>query len=198
MVPQLLTGFVVAPLATVLGWFLNNWTQRARQLPIIDADLYLHPRGAPAMPVSVTNRGETALNVRRVEILRPKGARIAWDTQGLFGMTPPFPNEAGAAVLDLHDHCVFAGSRDTLPFFFVPPQGWREGKVELRLEIGFREPRRVKIKKYHLVRTLTGALREESASAGAPKTRSLAHLVEHAVTLAIDARVAVGDPATAK
>lgn len=133
MAPQLLAGFVVAPFATVLGWFLNNWSQKARQRPIVDADLYLHPRGAPAMPVSVTNRGETALNVRSVEILRPKSARIAWDPQGLFGMTPPFPNKAGAAVLDLHDHPFFAESRETLPLFFVPPEGWREGKVELRL-----------------------------------------------------------------
>ena len=109
------------------------------------------------MPVSVTNRGDTALSVRSVEILRPKGARIAWDPQGLFGMMPPFPNETGAAVLDLHDRCIFAGSRDTLPFFIVPPEGWRTGKVELRLEIGFREPRGVKTRKYHLVRTLTEA-----------------------------------------
>jgi hypothetical protein len=100
----------------------------------------------------VINRGDTALNVRRVEILRPKIASIARDPQGLFGMTPPFPNEAGSAVLDLHDHPVFGGSRDTLPFFFMPPEDWRKEKVELKLEIGFRGPKRVKVKKYHLVR----------------------------------------------
>jgi len=77
MTTQILTGLVVAALATVLGWFLKNRSQRARQLPIIDADLYFHPREAPAIHVSVTNRGETALNVTKVEILRPKGARIA-------------------------------------------------------------------------------------------------------------------------
>ena len=25
---QLFAGFVVTPLATVLGWFLNNWSQK--------------------------------------------------------------------------------------------------------------------------------------------------------------------------
>ncbi len=110
------------------------------------------------MPLSLTNRGETALNLRRVEILRPKGARIAWDPQDLFGMTPPFPTEAGAAVLELHDHPIFAGSKDTLPFFFMPPEGWIGGRVKVKIEVGLRTLRRVRTRQYHIVRTLTGAV----------------------------------------
>ena len=61
-----------------------------------------------------------ALNLGMVKILRPMGARIAWDPQGLFGMTPPFPPETGAAVLDLRNHCIFAGSEDySSPFLYT-------------------------------------------------------------------------------
>ena len=43
------------------------------------------------MPLSLTNGSGPALNLGMVKILRPMGARIAWDPQGLFGMTPPLP-----------------------------------------------------------------------------------------------------------
>lgn len=107
------------------------------------------------MPLSLTNGSETALNLGMVKILRPMGARIAWDPQGLFGMTPPFPPETGAAVLDLRNHCIFAGSKDTLPLFFIPPEGWIGGKVEVRVEVGLRTLRRVRTRQYHIARTLT-------------------------------------------
>jgi len=151
-----ISGFAVALSATVLGWVLNNLSRKARQRPLLDADAFWHPRGFPAIPIHVRNRAETSMKIREVEILKPRGARIAWDAQGLYGMTPPFPDPTWR-VFDLHDYSIFAGTGATLPFFFRPPEGWRSGTVQLRIAIAFQSMRRVRIKHYGIERQLVDA-----------------------------------------
>ena len=97
------------------------------------------------MPLSLTNGSETRAEPGNGQNSAANGrANRLGPSRVVRDDTAPPPPETGAAVLDLRDHCIFAGSKDTLPLFFIPPEGWIGGKVEVRVEVGLRTLRRVR------------------------------------------------------
>src|ERR1700679_651549 len=64
--------------------------ERAKGRTVVEAQALWHPKGLPTIPIVVRNLSDETLVVTAAEILRPRGSKIAIDSQGLFGLTPAF------------------------------------------------------------------------------------------------------------
>ena len=82
-------GAVAAIVAAVFS-VLSHRRESAKNRTVIEAQPLWHPRGLPAMAVVVRNLGDETLVVTGAEICRPKGSKLAIDSEGLFGLTPSF------------------------------------------------------------------------------------------------------------
>ncbi len=158
--------------ATVAAVFsaLSHRRESAKGRAVIEAQPLWHPRGLPALGVTLRNLSDETLAISAVEIQRPKGSKIAFDSEGLFGLTPAFnPPEQQRIKINL---VAFSMARmksgstlsmlneATIPLYFQPPRGWVGGWIKVRIAVSSlaldAKPRWITVKRY---------LREQSALA---------------------------------
>lgn len=137
-------GAFAATIAAVLS-ALSYRRESAKDRTVIEAQPHWHPRGLPVLPIVVRNQGNEMLTVTAAEIQRPEGSTLAVDSEGLFGLTPPFkPPELqrleinfpafpisrtnGGSPLSVLNEAV-------IPLYFRPPHGWDGGWIKVRIAI---------------------------------------------------------------
>jgi hypothetical protein len=163
--------FVTAA-AAILGAFaaivaavfsaLSHRRESAKGRAVIEAQPLWHPRGLPALGVTLRNLSDETLAITATEIRWPKGSKIAFDSEGLFGLTPAFnPPEQQRIKINL---VAFSMARmkngstlsllngATIPLYFQPPRGWDGGWIKVRIAVSSlaseAKPRWITIKRY--------------------------------------------------
>lgn len=137
-------GAIAAMVAAVFS-VLSHRRESAKGRTVIEAQLLWHPRGWPALPVTVRNLGDETLAITAAEIRRPKGSKVAIDSQGLYGLTPPFnrPEQRRIKVNLVAFSIARAKSGSPLsalneaiiPLYFQPPGGWDGGWIKVRIAV---------------------------------------------------------------
>jgi hypothetical protein len=134
----------------------------ARDRTVVEAQPLWHPRGLPVLPIVVRNQGNETLTVTAAEIQRPKGSAMAVDSEGLFGLTPPFkPPERQRLKLNF---TAFPVSRmhigwppsllneAVVPLYFQPPGDWYGGWIKVRIAVASTaskaKPRWITVRRY--------------------------------------------------
>lgn len=137
-------GAVAATVAAVFS-ALTHRHQRAKSRAVIEAQPLWHPRGLPTMPITVRNLGDETLAITAAEICRPNGAKMAIDSQGLFGLTPAFnpPQErrlkinfVAFSIARMKGGSAFSALNEaTIPLYFQPPRDWNGGWIKVRIAL---------------------------------------------------------------
>ncbi len=106
--------------------------------------------------------GNETLAITAGEIHRPKGAKIAVDSQGLYGLTPAFnPPERQRLKINLVAFSIartMGGSplsvlnEAVIPLYFQPPRGWDGGRIKVSIAVSSlasdAKPRWITVKRY--------------------------------------------------
>ena len=137
-------GAVAATVAAIFS-ALSHRRESAKNRTVIEAQPLWHPRGLPAMAVVVRNLGDETLVVTAAEICRPKGSKLAIDSEGLFGLTPSFnpPQQRHVKVNRVAfsfarmkgSSAVSALNEAVVPLYFQPPRGWDGGWIKVRIAV---------------------------------------------------------------
>jgi hypothetical protein len=124
---------------------LSHRRGSAKNQMVIEAQPLWHPRGLPAMAVVVRNLGDETLVVTAAEICRPKGSKLAIDSEGLFGLTPSFnpPQQQHVKVNRVAfsfarmkgSSAVSALNEAVVPLYFQSPRGWDGGWIKVRIAV---------------------------------------------------------------
>lgn len=152
----------VAAIVAAVFYALSHRRESAKGRTVIEAQPLWHPRGLPAMAVVVRNLGDETLTVTAAEIHRPHGSKIAMDSQGLYGLTPPFkPPEQHRLKVNLVAFSIAktngasppsALNEAVIPIYLQPPSGWQEGWIKVRIAVSSlasdAKPRWITIKRY--------------------------------------------------
>ena len=154
-------GAVAAIVAAIFS-ALSHRRESAKNRTVVEAQPLWHPRGLPAMAVVVRNLGEETLVVTAAEICRPKGSKIAIDSEGLFGLTPPFnpPQQQHVKVNRVAfsfarmkgSSAVSALNEAVVALYFDAPKSWDGGRVKIRIAVASlasdAKPRWISVKRY--------------------------------------------------
>ena len=165
-----LTGFRdIIPFVTVIAAIvvpvfsaLSRRHESTKGRTVVEAQPLWHPRGLPVLPITVRNLGNETLAITAAEIHRPKGAKIAVDPQGLYGLTPAFnPPERQRLKINLVAFSIARTSgasslsvlnEAVIPLYFQPPHGWQGGWIKVRIAVSSlasdAKPRWITIKRY--------------------------------------------------
>lgn len=136
-------GAVAAIVAAIFS-ALSHRRESAKNRTVVEAQPLWHPRGLPAMAVVVRNLGEETLVVTAAEICRPKGSKLAIDSEGLFGLTPSFnpPQEhvnvnrvAFSFARMKGSLAVSALNEAVVPLYFQAPKNWDGGRIKIRIAV---------------------------------------------------------------
>jgi len=114
------------------------------------------------MAVAVRNLGDETLVVTAAEIRRPKGSKVAIDSEGLFGFAPSFnpPQQQRVKV----NVVAFSSARmksslplsplneAVVPLYFEVPKNWHGGWIKIRIVVASlasdAKPRWITVKRY--------------------------------------------------
>ncbi len=154
-------GALAAIVAAVFS-ALSHRRESAKGRVVIEAQPLWHPRGLPVLGVTLRNLSDETLAITATEIQRPKGSKIAFDSEGLFGLTPAFnPPEQQRIKINLVAFSMArmkSGSTLSLlneaviPLYFQPPRGWDGGWIKVRIAVSSlaseAKPRWITIKRY--------------------------------------------------
>ena len=154
-------GGVAATVAAIFS-ALSHRRESAKNRTVIEAQPLWHPRGLPAMAVVLRNLGDETLVVTAAEICRPKGSKLAIDSEGLFGLTPSFnpPQQQHVKVNRVAfsfarmkgSSAVSALNEAVIPLYFQPPRGWNGGWIKVRVAVSSlasdAKPRWTTVKRY--------------------------------------------------
>ena len=152
---------VVTAVAAIFS-ALSHRRESAKNRTVIEAQPLWHPRGLPAMAVVVRNLGDETLVVTAAEICRPKGSKLAIDSEGLFGLTPPFnpPQQQHVKVTRVAfsfarmkgSSAVSALNEAVVPLYFEAPKNWDGGWIKIRIAVASlasdAKPRWIAVKRY--------------------------------------------------
>ena len=137
-------GAVAATVAAIFS-ALSHRRESAKGRTVIEAQPLWHPRGLPAIGVVVRNLGDETLVVTAAEICRPKGSKLAIDSEGLFGLTPLFnppkqqrvkTNRVAFSFARMKgSSAVSALNEAVVPLYFQPPRGWDGGWIKVRIAV---------------------------------------------------------------
>jgi hypothetical protein len=141
---------------------LSHRRESAKNRTVIEAQPLWHPRGLPAMAVVVRNLGDETLVVTAAEICRPKGSKLAIDSEGLFGLTPSFnpPQQQHVKVNRVAfsfarmkgSSAVSALNEAVVPLYFEAPKNWDGGWIKIRIAVASlasdAKPRWITVKRY--------------------------------------------------
>lgn len=137
-------GGVAATVAAIFS-ALSHRRESAKNRTVVEAQPLWHPRGLPAMAVVVRNLGEETLVVTAAEICRPKGSKIAIDSEGLFGLTPLFnppqqrrvkTNRVAFSFARMKgSSAVSALNEAVVPLYFEAPKNWDGGRIKIRIAV---------------------------------------------------------------
>jgi hypothetical protein len=137
-------GAVAAIVAAIFS-ALSYRRESAKNRMVIEAQPLWHPRGLPAMGVVVRNLGDETLVVTAAEICRPKGSKLAIDSEGLFGLTPSFnPPQQQRVEVNVVAFSfermkggsgVSALNQAVVPIYFQPPRDWNGGWIRVRVAV---------------------------------------------------------------
>jgi len=154
-------GAVAATVAAIFS-ALSHRRESAKGRTVIEAQPLWHPRGLPAVAVAVRNLGDETLVVTAAEICRPRGSRVAIDSEGLFGLTPSFnPPRQQRVKVNLvafsfarmkSSSAVSALNEAVVPLYFEAPKNWDGGWIKIRIAVASlasdARPRWVTVKRY--------------------------------------------------
>jgi hypothetical protein len=137
-------GAVAATVAAIFS-ALSHRRESAKNRTVIEAQPLWHPRGLPAMAVVLRNMGDETLVVTAAEICRPKGSKLAIDSEGLFGLTPSFnpPQRQDVKVNRVAfsfarmkgSSAVSALNEAVVPLYFDAPKNWDGGWIKIRIAV---------------------------------------------------------------
>lgn len=137
-------GAVAATVAAIFS-ALSHRRESAKGRTVIEAQPLWHPRGLPAIGVVVRNLGDETLVVTAAEICRPKGSKLAIDSEGLFGLTPSFnpPQQQHVKVNRVAfsfarmkgSSAVSALNEAVVPLYFEAPKNWDGGRIKIRIAV---------------------------------------------------------------
>ena len=137
-------GAVAATVAAIFS-ALSHRRESAKGRTVIEAQPLWHPRGLPAIGVVVRNLGDETLVVTAAEICRPKGSKLAIDSEGLFGLTPLFnlPKQQRVEVNRVAfsfarmkgSSAVSALNEAVVPLYFEAPKNWDGGWIKIRIAV---------------------------------------------------------------
>ena len=137
-------GAVAAIVAAIFS-ALSHRRESAKGRTVIEAQPLWHPRGLPAIGVVVRNLGDETLVVTAAEICRPKGSKLAIDSEGLFGLTPLFnlPKQQRVEVNRVAfsfarmkgSSAVSALNEAVVPLYFEAPKNWDGGWIKIRIAV---------------------------------------------------------------
>jgi hypothetical protein len=136
--------------------------ERAKGRTVVEAQPLWHPRGLPTIPIVVRNLSDETLMVTAAEILRPRGSKIAIDSQGLFGLTPAFKapeqqrvkvNRVAFSLTRMKgSSAVSALNEAVVPLYFEGPKNWDGGWIKVRVAVASlaseAKPRWITVKRY--------------------------------------------------
>jgi len=136
--------------------------ERAKGLTVIEAQPLWHPRGLPTIPIVVRNLSDETLVVIAAEILRPRGSKLAIDSQELFGLTPAFKppeqqrvkvNRVAFSLTRMKaSSAVSALNEAVVPLYFEGPRNWDGGWIKVRVAVASMaseaKPRWTTVKRY--------------------------------------------------
>src|SRR5580658_6645862 len=124
---------------------LSHRRGSAKNQMVIEAQPLWHPRGLPAMAVVVRNLGDETLVVTAAEICRPKGSKLAIDSEGLFGLTPSFiapqqqhvkVNRVAFSFARMKGSSAVSGLNEAVvPLYFEAPKNWDGGWIKIRIAV---------------------------------------------------------------
>lgn len=154
-------GAVAAIVAAVFS-ALSHRRESAKGRTVIEAQPLWHPRGLPVLPVTVRNLSDETIAITAAEIHRPKGSKVAIDSQGLYGLTPLFnPPEQKRLEINFVAFSIArmkSGSplsllnEAVIPLYFQPPRGWDGGWIKVRIGVSSlasgAKPRWIAVKRY--------------------------------------------------
>jgi hypothetical protein len=160
--------------ATVAARFsvLAHRRESAKGRTVVEAQPLLHPRGLPVLPIVVRNLGDEMLAITAAEIRRPRGSKIALDSQGLYGLTPTFnpPDKrrlrinfvAFSSARTKGGSALSALNEAVLPLYFQPPAGWDRGWIKVRIAVSSlasdAKPRSTTVERYLHKQPMLGLL----------------------------------------
>jgi hypothetical protein len=137
-------GAVAATVAAIFS-ALSHRRESAKGRTVIEAQPLWHPRGLPAIGVVVRNLGDETLVVTAAEICRPKGSKLAIDSEGLFGLTPLFnppqqqrvkTNRVAFSFARMKgSSAVSAVNEAVVPLYFEAPKHWDGGWIKIRIAV---------------------------------------------------------------
>jgi hypothetical protein len=137
-------GAVAATVAAIFS-ALSHRRESAKGRTVIEAQPLWHPRGLPAIGVVVRNLGDETLVVTAAEICRPKGSKLAIDSEGLFGLTPSFnpPQQQHVKVNRVAfsfarmkgSSAISALNEAVVPLYFEAPKNWDGGRIKIRIAV---------------------------------------------------------------
>ena len=170
-------GAVAATVAAIFS-ALSHRRESAKNRTVIEAQPLWHPRGLPAMAVVLRNLGDETLVVTAAEICRPKGSKLAIDSEGLFGLTPPFnpPQQQHVKVNRVAfsfarmkgSSAVSALNEAVVPLYFEAPKNWDGGWIKIRIAVASlasdAKPRWISVKRYLDKRTAVAQRLDEPLS----------------------------------
>jgi len=153
---------VIAAIVVPIFSALARRLERAKGRTVVEAQPLWHPRGLPVLPITVRNLGYETLAIVTAEIHQPKGAKIAIDSQGLYGLTPAFnPAERQRLKINLVAFSIartMGGSplsvlnEAVIPLYFQPPRGWDGGRIKVSIAVSSlasdAKPRWITVKRY--------------------------------------------------
>jgi hypothetical protein len=136
--------------------------EKAKGRTVIEAQALWHPRGLPTIPIVLRNLSDETLVVTAAEILRPRGSKIAVDSQELFGLTPAFkpPEQQRVKVTRVAfslirmkaSSAVSALNEAVVPLYFEGPRNWDGGWIKVRVAVASlaseAKPRWTTVKRY--------------------------------------------------
>ncbi len=114
------------------------------------------------MAVVVRNLGDETLLVAEAEICRPRGSKVAIDSEGLFGLTPPFnpPQQQRVKVNFVAFSLIRMKGSSALsvlngavvPLYFEASKNWDGGWIKIRIAVASlasdAKPRWITVKRY--------------------------------------------------
>ncbi len=170
-------GAVAATVAAIFS-ALSHRRESAKNRTVIEAQPLWHPRGLPAMAVVLRNLGDETLVVSAAEICRPKGSKLAIDSEGLFGLTPSFkpPQQQRVKVNRVAfsfarmkgSSAVSALNEAVVPLYFEAPKNWDGGWIKIRIAVASlasdAKPRWIRVKRYLDKRTAVAQRLDEPLS----------------------------------
>ena len=154
-------GAVAATVAAIFS-ALSHRRESAKGRTVIEAQPLWHPRGLPAIGVVLRNLGDETLVVTAAEICRPKGSKLAIDSEGLFGLTPLFnppqqrrvkTNRVAFSFARMKgSSAVSALNEAVVPLYFEAPKNWEGGSIKMRIAVASlasdAKPRWISVKRY--------------------------------------------------